>query len=262
MAKERPLESLCYTHLMQAPNKPIVIVTGATKGIGRAIAGRLSGAGYLVHGVHSSSPEEAGKLALEYGIIFHQVDLSQRKQTLELAEKLSALSPRALVNNAGIWQVDDLNGSDFDVWDKTLAVNLTAPLILSRLISKTMVSGSSIVNIASTDGLLGAYNGVSYSVSKAALINLTKSLGNTLGPKNIRVNAIAPGWIDTAMVDDNAADNAQETNPMGRTGRPEEIANVVEFLISDKASYINGETIVVDGGGVNVDYGLKKESGY
>jgi 3-oxoacyl-[acyl-carrier protein] reductase len=125
-----------------------------------------------------------------------------------------------------------------------------------------MASGSCIVNIASTDGMTGAYNGISYAASKAALINVTKSLGNTYGPIGIRVNAIAPGWIDTAMVDDNADDNAKATNPLLRTGKPSEVADLVEFLISDKASYINGETVVIDGGGVNVDYGLKKESGY
>lgn len=247
---------------MQKSDRQIVVVTGASKGIGRAIAIQLSEAGYLVYGVHSSSPEEAEKLASKYGIIFHQADLSRREQTLKLAKELAAVSPHALINNAGIWQMDDLDGTNFDVWDKTIEVNLTAPLILSRLIGRRMNLGSSIVNIASTDGLLGAYNGISYSASKAALINLTKSLGNTFGPKNIRVNAIAPGWVDTAMVDDNVVENAQDTNPMGRTGKPQEIANIVEFLISDKASYINGETIVVDGGGVNVDYGLKKESGY
>lgn len=244
------------------PTQQTVIVTGASKGIGQAIAIQLVKSGYLVHGVYSASSKAAEQLTADHGIIFHQADLSQRSQTLQLAEELATLKPHALINNAGIWEMDELDGANFDTWDKTLEVNLTAPLVLSRILSKNMESGSSIVNIASTDGLMGAYNGLSYSASKAALINLTKSLGNTLGPKNIRVNAVAPGWIDTAMVDDDATQNAQETNPMGRTGTPTEVANVVEFLISDKASYINGETIMVDGGGINVDYGLKQESGF
>lgn len=195
------------------------------------------------------------------GIIFHQADLSQREQTLKLAEELSALQIHALVNDAGIFEMDDLDDMDYSTWDKTLEVNLTAPLILSQKLSKSMAVGSSIVNIASTDGMIGAFDSTSYAASKAALMNITKTLGIFLGPKNIRVNAVAPGWVDTDMASEVPEGVSQEMTPLGRNGKPEEIANVVEFLISDKASYINGETIVVDGGLINVDYVLKKESG-
>lgn len=238
-----------------------VIVTGASKGIGRAIAIQLVKSGYEVHGVYNSSKDEADKLAEEHGIIFHQADLSQREQTLRLAEELSSLQIHALVNDAGIFEMDTLDDMDYAVWDKTLEVNLTAPLILSQKLSKSMAAGSSIVNIASTDGMIGAFDGTSYAASKAALMNITKSLGIFLGPKNIRINAVAPGWIDTDMVSEAPAETSQEMTPLGRNGKPEEVASVVEFLISDKASYINGEIIVVDGGLINVDYVLKKESG-
>ncbi len=241
--------------------KQIVIVTGASRGIGRAIAIQLAQAGYEIHGVYNSSKDAADQLAKDQGIIFHQVDLSQREQTLRLAEELSSLRIHALVNDAGIFEVDNLEDMDYAAWDKTLEVNLTAPLILSQKLSKSMSPGSSIVNIASTDGMIGAFDGTSYAASKAALMNVTKSLGIYLGSKNIRVNAIAPGWIDTDMVSEAPAETSQEMTPLGRNGKPEEIANVVEFLISDKASYINGETIVVDGGLINVDCVLKKESG-
>lgn len=247
---------------MKQTQQKIVIVTGASKGIGKAIAIQLVKSDYAVHGVYNASSEEASSIAEKHGIVFHQADLSKRDQTLKLAEELSSLNPYALVNSAGIFEMDDLNDLSLDIWDRTLEVNLSAPLILSRALAKAMEPGSSIVNIASTDGFVGAYDGLSYSAGKSALINITKSLGNTLGPKGIRVNAIAPGWIETSMVDEDAAQNARDTNPLKRTGKPEEIAYVVDFLVSDKASYINGETIVVDGGGINVDYGLKKESGY
>lgn len=241
--------------------KQIVIVTGASKGIGRAIAIQLSKLGYEVHGTFSTSREAADQLAKEHGIIFHQADLSQREQTLKLAEELAPLAIYALVNNAGIWEADNPDGIDFALWNKTLEVNVTAPLILAQKLAKSMNKGASIVNIASTDGLLGAFEGsTSYAASKATLMNVTKSLGNQLGPKGIRVNAVAPGWIDTAMVSDAPATISQEMTPLGRNGKPEEVANVVEFLISDKASFINGETITVDGGLINVDYVLKKES--
>lgn len=247
---------------MKDANKRVVVVTGATQGIGRSIAIQLSKQGYSVHGVFNSSLADAKDLQQKHDIHFHQADLSKRDRTVLLANRLATLKPFALINNAGIFEMDDLSQAAFGTWDRTIEVNLTAPLILSRTIGAAMDPGSSIVNISSTDGILGAYDGISYSASKAGLISITKSLGNTFGPRGVRVNAIAPGWIETAMVDDNAVQNAQETNPMQRTAKAEEIAHVVEFLISSKASYINGETIIVDGGGINVDYGLKKESGY
>lgn len=240
--------------------KKVVVVTGASSGIGKSIAMQLASEGYEVHGTYNTSKVVAEELTGKYGITFHRVDFADRKQTLALAEKLVKLQVHALVNDAGIFSPDNLGDMDYDIWDKTLEVNLTAPLILSQKLGQSMTPGSSIVNITSTDGMLGAFDGTSYSASKAAFINLTKSMGIYLGSKGVRVNAIAPGWIDTAMVSEAPAQASQEMTPLGRNGKPEEIANVVSFLISDKASYINGETIVVDGGLINVDYVLKKES--
>jgi NAD(P)-dependent dehydrogenase (short-subunit alcohol dehydrogenase family) len=238
-----------------------VIITGASKGIGKAIALRLVEAGYEVHGTYNSSKSEADKLAAEHGIMFHQADLSSREDTQRLAAELASLpNIQGLVNDAGIWVADNLDSMDYANWDKTLAVNLTAPLVLSLTVGKVMQPGGSIVNIASTDGMKGAYDGLSYSASKAGLINLTQTLGIHFGPKGVRVNAIAPGWIDTAMVSEAPAQASAEMTPLGRNGKPEEIASVVEFLLSDKASYINAETITVDGGLITTDWVLKKES--
>lgn len=238
----------------------IAVVTGASAGIGRAIAIQLAKAGYEVHGVFNASKAAAESLGKEFGIIFHQADLSGREQTLKLAEELSSLEIHALVNDAGVWAADNLEDMSYENWDRTLEVNLTAPLILSLALSGSIQKNGSIINIASTDGFMGAFDGLSYSASKAALINITKSLSIHFGPKGVRVNAVAPGWIDTAMVADVPAQTSQELTPLGRNGKPEEVAGVVEFLISGKASYISGETINVDGGLINVDYVLKKES--
>lgn len=168
----------------------IAVVTGASRGIGRAIAIQLSKAGYDVHGTYNSSKESADQLSAEFGIKFHQVDLSNRTQTLSLVKELSSLQIATLVNDAGIYEADELENMNYQNWDNHLAINLTAPLILSLELSKAMQSGSSIVNITSTDGMMGAFDGLSYAASKAALINTTKSLGNFLGPKGIRVNAL------------------------------------------------------------------------
>jgi NAD(P)-dependent dehydrogenase (short-subunit alcohol dehydrogenase family) len=221
----------------------------------------LAQAGYEVHGTYHTSKEAADKLAAAHGIIFHQADLSKRENTRRLANELATLpNICGLVNNAGIWVADKLDDMEYANWDATLEINLTAPLILSLAIGKAMRPGGSIVNIASTDGMKGAYDGLSYSASKAGLINLTQTLGIHFGPKGTRVNAIAPGWIDTAMVSEAPAQASAEMTPLRRNGRPEEIANVVAFLLSDKASYLNCETITVDGGLITTDWVLKKES--
>jgi NAD(P)-dependent dehydrogenase (short-subunit alcohol dehydrogenase family) len=238
----------------------VAIVTGASKGIGKAIAIQLAKGGYEVHGVYSSSKKDADSVSEEHGVIFHQADLSDRNQTQRVAKELAALRPQVLVNNAGIWIEDDLDNMTYETWDKTFGVNLTAPLILSLEIGKSMEASSSIVNISSTDGLMGAYNSLSYAASKAALISITKTLGIYFGSKGVRVNAVAPGWVDTSMTDEAPSDAVIEMTPLRRSAQPLEIANVVEFLASDKASYINGETIVVDGGLVNTDYVLKREA--
>lgn len=239
-----------------------VVVTGSSRGIGKAIAIKLAGNGYEVHGTFSSSKQEADKLSAEHGIVFHQVDLTKREDTLRLADELASLDLYALVNNAGIWEMDKITDMDYANWDRTMEVNLTAPVILSTQLAKSMQRGGSVVNISSTDGMTGGYNGLSYSASKAGLISITKSLGNTLGSKGIRVNAIAPGWVDTEMVTDGIEESSSNTIPLGRHASPEEIASVAAFLISDQASYVNGETIVVDGGLFNTDDVLRQESGY
>jgi len=237
------------------------LVTGAAIGIGRAICDKLVSEGYKVYGTYNTSVDQANELKrkLKRDVEVLQADFRSRDQTLELIEKLNGVQFDAIINNAGMIEFEDFENYDFDVWDHTLAVNLTTPLLISLKLKDNIKKGGAIVNIASTDGLIGSFASMAYSASKAALINLTKSLGNNFASKGVRVNAVAPGWIRTAMSTEESS-GADEITPLGREGRPEEVADLVSYLISEKASFITGATIVIDGGYTCVDYIMLQEA--
>lgn len=240
--------------------KKTCLITGVSRGIGRAVAEQLSKEGNLIYGTYNTGIKEAESLKkIIPTISLFQVDLGNRNQTLDFVANLSNTKFDAIINNAGVLIFEDFEKFTLDTWDKVFNVNLIAPLILSHGLRNNIISGGSIVNIVSTDGLTGSFKSMAYSASKAALINLTKSLANVYGPKNIRVNAIAPRFVGTGM-DSPALPVAISMTPLGRIASYEEIANVVSFLVSDKARFINGETITVDGGYAGVDSIMKKES--
>lgn len=239
-----------------------ILVTGATRGIGRAITEKLLSEDYKVYGVYKESTEQANELAEKYGdrITLLQANLSDADQVAQLINQLKDVQLDGIVNNAGIVYLTKWDELNFDEWNETLATNLTAPLKLVHGLRANLTSGSSIVNIASVDGYVSAFDTIAYAASKAALINLTKSLAAVLGPRNIRVNAVAPGWVETEMTADTMPDESKELTPLKRNAKPEEVANVVNFLLSNQASFVSGETITVDGGLTVVDYTLYKES--
>lgn len=239
-----------------------ILVTGATRGIGRSITERLLSEGYKVYGVYKESIAHAKELEEQYGedIKLFQVDLSDAEQIKKLISNLEGVKLDGIVNNAGIVYLTKWEELNFDEWNDTLAVNITAPLRLVHGLRHQFNQGSSIVNIASVDGFVSAFDTIAYAASKAALINLTKSLAAILGPQNIRVNAVAPGWVETEMTADTMPDESKELTPLKRNAQPKEIANVVNFLLSDQSSFVSGETITVDGGLTVVDYTLYKES--
>jgi NAD(P)-dependent dehydrogenase (short-subunit alcohol dehydrogenase family) len=237
-----------------------VLVTGISKGIGQAIARKLVNDGYFVHGTYNTSKTEAESLKSELkNLEIYQVDFSDRKQTLKFLENIKNLKFDGLVNNAGIIIFEKFDELKIENWDKVMDVNLHTPFILSHGLRNQFNTGGVIVNIASTDGLTGSFASLSYSASKAALINLTKSLGNVFGKKGIRAVSVSPGWVGSGM-DSPAIKEAMDNNPLGRNAGHKEIASVVSYLLSGGASFINGQNIIVDGGYTNVDPILKKES--
>jgi len=244
-------------------SKKTALVTGVSRGIGRAIAQQLLADGFHVVGTYNSNKIEADKLAQSSARLdLVRCDFSKREETLSLIENLSKQNFDCLVNNAAIFCLEDTAAFDLEIWDKTIEVNLTAPLLLATKLMPGMPGGSTIVNISSTDSFTGSFNSMAYAASKAALNSLTKSLANIGGARNIRVVAIAPGWINNTGMNSPVSIEAAPLSSLQRNGEPQEIADLVSFLASPKASFITGTTLVADGGYTCVDYIMKKEADF
>jgi len=239
-----------------------ILITGVTRGIGRAIADKLLSDGNTIYGVYKESSDKADEMTAKYGdkVKLLQADLAKPEDVQQLISQLKDIKLDGIVNNAGVVYLTEWDNLSFDDWDETIAVNLTAPLKLIHGLRTNLLDGSTVVNIASVDGFCAAFDTVAYAASKAGLISLTKSLAAILGSRNIRVNAVAPGWVETEMTADTMPDESKELTPLKRNAQPEEVANVVNFLLSDQSSFVSGTTITVDGGLTVVDYTLYKES--
>jgi NAD(P)-dependent dehydrogenase (short-subunit alcohol dehydrogenase family) len=233
------------------------LVTGAAKGIGRAIAERLRAAGANVTLADLDASGDA--TAKEIGGSFVVCDITNANQ-LSAAVTAAARGGNLdiLVNNAGIYPttgpIDKVSDSFVS---RMLEVNVRAQYSAAREAARAMKDGGAIVNLASIAGIRGGANITAYSASKGAVIALTRAFANELGPRGIRVNAIAPGIIDTPGVQEQMAplkaggldiDAAIAANPLRIAGQPDHIARVTLFLVSELAAFITGQTVVVDGG--------------
>ncbi len=237
----------------------VAIVTGASRGIGRSCALALAGAGASIAAVATNEEKlkaVCGEItALGVRALPLKVDMSVTAQVEQAIETTAKELGRIdiLVNNAGITRDNLLLRMKDEEWDQVLGVNLKGPFSAIRSVCRHMLRAKSgrIINITSVSGIMGNPGQANYSSAKAGLIGLTKSAAKELASRNILVNAVAPGFIETEMtvkLDDKVKAGAVERIPLGRFGKAEEIAGVVLFLASDLASYITGQTIVADGG--------------
>jgi NAD(P)-dependent dehydrogenase (short-subunit alcohol dehydrogenase family) len=243
---------------MPAARARTALVTGASRGIGQAIAERLLADGWSVRGTYRSGAAEIAALTAKWpGLTAHRVDLGDDDQVDALIAALRGSRLDALVNNAGVIHFENVEDFDPVAWRETFEVNLIAPVRLAAALEAEL-RGGAVVNVASTDGLVGSYNSLAYAASKAALINVTKSLGNVLARSAIRVNAVTPGWIATDMTSEEEL--AAEHTPLGRLGTPGEVAAAVAWLLDPQASFVTGASVVIDGGYSNVDVVMKEEA--
>lgn len=235
------------------------LITGASKGIGRAIALRYAQEGANVAFTFLSSVEKGQALELElaeYGIKAkgYRSDASDFKAAEELIGAVVAEfgGLDILVNNAGITKDNLLMRMTEDAWDDVININLKSCFNTVKAASRTMMKAKagSIINITSVVGIKGNAGQSNYSASKAGIIGFTKSIALELGSRNIRSNAVAPGFIETEMtgvLDEKTVQGWRDAIPMRRGGQPEEVANACVFLGSDMSSYISGQVLQVDG---------------
>ena len=236
------------------------LVTGASRGIGKAVALRLAQRGFctIIHYLNNHEAAEQVKREIEQEGGYAELlpfDASQPQQIEAAIDQWESAHPdewiSILVNNAGIRRDNVMFMMSNDDWHDVLDTNLNGFFYITRRLLKHMMPrrhGGRIINMASLSGIKGMAGQVNYSAAKAALIGATKALAQEVAPRNITVNAVAPGFIATDMTKELPEDELKKMIPAGRFGKAEEVAALVDFLASDEAAYITGEVININGG--------------
>ena len=252
---------------MNTESQKVVIVTGAGSGIGKATAKRFARDGYAVV-LNGRTESKLERVVTELGVaktLIHSGDVSQPEdvEALIAATIETFGSIDVLVNNAGVAYFMPIESLTFDDWNTQMAINVGGPFLMIKAALPYLVkSKGSIVNVSSVSGLGGDWGGFAYNASKGALNLMTKALALDLAPEGVRVNAVAPSLTVTDMSEfvvesDDIMKEFYKRLPMGRAAKPEEVADVISFLASEDARYVNGSILPVDGG-LNASNGQPK----
>lgn len=236
-------------------NDNTVLLIGYTGGIGYKTAEVLLNEEYKVIGACSKQTSKPDLKGENFTKVW--VDLKNPESIKSLYKTLKDQSLYAIVNCAGIVKYEgDSPEGDMVIWDDTLAINLSSNYYLARLLGGNLAENGRFIMISSTDSYYGGSITASYAASKAGVNSLAKSLSLLFKERKIHVNAVAPGWVSTPMIEGNSEEfyeKLAKTNPLGRIAEPEDIAKVIKFLLSSDSDYLNGQVIILDGGYTNQD---------